>query len=96
MGSSTRVITRASTLLLALAGVAAAQRPQESAIAAKEAEYYRISTVPAPEGVVLEVGGLETLPDGRLAVATRRGDVWLIENPASANGGQPHFSRFAQ
>ena len=96
MGSSTRVITRTSALLLALAGVAAAQRPQESAIAAKEAEYYRISTVAAPEGVVLEVGGLETLPDGRLAVATRRGDVWLIENPAGANGGQPHFSRFAQ
>ena len=68
----------------------------DALIAAKEAEYYRMSTVAPPEGVVLEVGGLETMPDGRLAVATRRGDVWLIENPASANGGQPHFSRFAQ
>ena len=77
-------------------GAALAQRPQENALAAKEAEYYRISTVPLPEGVVLEVGGLETMPDGRLAVATRRGDVWMIENPASANGDQPHFSRFAQ
>ena len=96
VGSSVRAITGATATLLALAGVAAAQRPQESAIAAKEAEYYRMSTVALPEGVVLEVGGLETMPDGRLAVATRRGDVWLIENPASANGGQPHFSRFAQ
>jgi azurin/glucose/arabinose dehydrogenase len=75
---------------------APAQRPQESATAAREAEFYRISTVAVPEGVVLEVGGLETMPDGRLAVATRRGDVWLIENPGSAGGGRPYFSRFAQ
>ena len=96
VGSSVRVVTGVSAALLALAGVAAAQRPQENAIAAKEAEYYRMSTVALPEGVVLEVGGLETLPDGRLAVATRRGDVWLIENPSSANGSQPHYTRFAQ
>ena len=86
-----------SVVLLSVApALAPAQRPQESAIAAKEAEFYRISTVAVPEGVVLEVGGLETMPDGRLAVATRRGDVWLIENPGSTGGGRPHFSRFAQ
>ena len=90
------VAIAAAALLHTLAGDASAQRPQESAIAAKEAEFYRMSTVPVPEGVVLEVGGLETMPDGRLGVATRRGEVWLIENPGSANGGQPHFSRFAQ
>ena len=96
VGSSIRAVACGAALLPLGAAVALAQRPQESAIAAKEAEYYRMSTVAPPEGVVLEVGGLETMPDGRLAVATRRGDVWLIENPASANGGQPHFSRFAQ
>jgi glucose/arabinose dehydrogenase/azurin len=96
-GSSLRAVACAAALLQLGAAVAQAQqRPQESAIAAKEAEYYRMSTVAPPEGVVLEVGGLETMPDGRLAVATRRGDVWLIANPSSANGGQPHFSRFAQ
>ena len=96
VGSSVRAVACSFALFQLGAVVALAQRPQESAIAAKEAEYYRMSTVAPPEGVVLEVGGLETMPDGRLAVATRRGDVWLIENPASANGGQPHFSRFAQ
>jgi azurin/glucose/arabinose dehydrogenase len=95
-GSSIRTIVCGVALLQLGAGVAMAQRPQENAIAAKEAEYYRISTVALPEGIVLEVGGLETMPDGRLAVATRRGDVWMIENPAGTNGGQPHFSRFAQ
>ena len=30
--------------------------------------------------VVLEAGALEWLPDGKLAVATRRGEIWLVEN----------------
>ena len=77
-GPSIRAVACGVAFLQIGAGVAAAQRPAESAIAAKEAEYYRISTVALPEGVVLEVGGLETMPDGRLAVATRRGDVWMI------------------
>jgi azurin/glucose/arabinose dehydrogenase len=84
-----------AVLLIALAGTSHAQRA-ENPTAARESEYYRMSTLPVPEGVVLEVGGLETMPDGRLAIATRRGDVWLVENPASANGGQPHYTRFAQ
>ncbi|MEO8335370.1 MAG: plastocyanin/azurin family copper-binding protein [bacterium] len=79
-------------VLLASRG-AAAQRPaSDSTRVANESDYYRMSSIPIPEGVVLEVGGLETLPDGRLAVATRRGEVWIVENP----GGRPHFSRFAE
>jgi uncharacterized cupredoxin-like copper-binding protein/glucose/arabinose dehydrogenase len=94
--SSLRAAAWSAALLHAGSALALAQRPQESAVAAREAEFYRMSTVGVPEGVVLEVGGLETMPDGRLAVATRRGDVWLIENPGSTGGGRPHFSRFAQ
>jgi glucose/arabinose dehydrogenase/azurin len=90
-----RHVACGAVLLGALAGTSGAQRA-ENPTAARESEYYRISTLPVPEGVVLEVGGLETMPDGRLAIATRRGDVWLVENPASANGGQPHYTRFAQ
>jgi azurin/glucose/arabinose dehydrogenase len=94
-----RTMGRAITTLAALAlgaSAAHAQPRADSANAANEAEYYRIATLPIPEGIVLEVGGLETMPDGRLAVATRRGDVWLIENPSGANGGRPHYTRFAQ
>ncbi|MDA0875102.1 MAG: plastocyanin/azurin family copper-binding protein, partial [Bacteroidetes bacterium] len=54
--------------------------------------FYRITTVPIPEGVILEVGGLDVLPDGQLAVSTRRGDIWLVKNPA---GARPDFKRFA-
>lgn len=60
-----------------------------------EDDYYPMYTVPVPEGILLEIGGVATLPDGRIAVATRRGDVWLIENPYIQKQGTPRFSLFA-
>lgn len=57
-----------------------------------EDEYYKIIKVPIPEGVVLEVGGLATLPDGSVAASTRRGEVWIIENPYSA---RPNYRKYA-
>ncbi|MBC8110760.1 MAG: hypothetical protein H7Y04_06850, partial [Verrucomicrobia bacterium] len=61
----------------------------------KEDEFYKIITIPVPEGILLEVGGVATLPDGSIAVSTRRGDVWLIDNPYMANGSNPTFRLFA-
>lgn len=58
----------------------------------KEEDFFKILKVSAPEGTLLEVGGLTTLPNGDLAVATRRGDVWVVENPTSR---KPYFRRFA-
>ena len=48
-----------------------------------EDEYYRLVRFPMTEQVVLEAGALEMLPDGKLAVATRRGEIYLIESPYS-------------
>ena len=73
-------------LLIALPGTA--QTPEEQ-------DYYRIETIPIPQDVILEVGGMTFTPDGRLAVATRRGEVWLVDNPTRVRGGNPHFHRFA-
>lgn len=55
--------------------------------------YYSISTVPIPEGVVLEVGGIAFNESGILAASTRRGEVWRVENPESDS---PKFTRFAR
>ncbi|MBX2816427.1 MAG: auracyanin family protein [Saprospiraceae bacterium] len=57
-----------------------------------ESDYYKIESVPIPENVILEVGGLAFDDKGRLGVSTRRGEVWLITNPSSA---QPDFQRYA-
>ena len=91
-----RLLRSLMILIVLAAATLAAQRPTgDGPRVPTENDYYRMTTLPIPEGVVLEVGGLETLPDGRLGVATRRGEVWLIENPSSLNGGRPHFTRFA-
>jgi len=57
-----------------------------------ESDYYELRTLSIPENVKLEVGGLAVLQDGRIAVCTRRGEIWMIDNAYSA---QPHYSRFA-
>ena len=81
-----------STFLFALSlfhSFAIAQRP------AAEEDYYRIVTLPIPEDIKLEVGGLAPLPDGRLAACTRRGDVWIISNPYMQGSRVPTFKKFA-
>jgi len=60
--------------------------------AAAEAEYYPLRTLPIPHNIELEVGGMTTIPDGRLAVSTRRGEIWMVENPYSAT---PFYKLFA-
>ena len=65
-----------------------------AACAADESDYYRIVTISAPraqtesrstiwkaaaDGPVLEVSGIAPLEDGRLAVAIRKGEVWLLD-----------------
>lgn len=46
----------------------------------KEDQYYQIITLPTPEGVVMEAGALQFLPDGQLAASTRFGDIFIITN----------------
>lgn len=58
----------------------------------KEEDFYKIVTPPVPEGVLLEVGGVCTLPNGSVAVSTRRGDIWILENPLSR---KPYYKLFA-
>ena len=54
-------------------------------IGASESDYYVIENIPSPDGEVIEIGGLDMLPDGALALSTRRGRVWIVENPDAEN-----------
>ncbi|SMD11807.1 hypothetical protein [Pedobacter nyackensis] len=58
----------------------------------KEENFFRINKVRMPEGPILEVGGLVTLPNGDLGISTRRGEVYMVENPTSKT---PYFRKFA-
>lgn len=60
-----------------------------------EEDFYEIKTLPIPDNIKLEIGGVAPMPDGRLGVCTRRGEVWVIENPYQLNGTSPSYSLFA-
>lgn len=82
-----------STLMLCL--ILSAHTSAQLKKTPTEDDYYKIITLPTPEGILLEVGGVATLPDGRIAVCTRRGDVWIVENPSMDKGSSPRYTLFA-
>ena len=58
---------------------------------------YQLHTVILPEDLVLEVSGMDNLPDGRMVLTTRRGEVWVLSNPdepTSATASTPRFERW--
>ncbi|WP_395340007.1 c-type cytochrome [Ningiella sp. W23] len=92
--SATRALIFSAIMLASISQSAVAQSPLSSK-AANEGHYYRMTTLPVPEGIHLEVGGIATMPDGSAAVSVRRGEVWLIENPTMEGGTQPVFTLYA-
>lgn len=46
-------------------------------------------------GITLEVSGMDWMPDGRLAVVTRKGDVWMVEGVLEGRGDKASFRLFA-
>ena len=44
-----------------------------------ESDYYRITTIPLPEEEVIEVSGIDILPGNKVAIASRRGDIFVGE-----------------
>ena len=54
---------------------------------------YEVQTYELPEDLKLEASGLAVLPDGRLAIAIRKGEIWIAENPTDPN--KTTFRQFA-
>ena len=61
----------------------------------KEDDFYRITSFETPAGEVLEAGAFQLTKDGRLAVATRRGEIWMVDRPLDASVAAQNFKRFA-
>ncbi|MFO0906357.1 MAG: hypothetical protein U0939_25350 [Pirellulales bacterium] len=60
----------------------------------REREFYPIVNLPLPPGEVIEAGAFAVLPDRRVAVGTRHGDIFLIDG-VDAVKPNPRFQRFA-
>ncbi len=61
----------------------------------RESEFYSVTSVPMPEGAVIEPGGIELLPGDKVAVGTRRGDIWIVEG-AHTDPLHARWTLFAQ
>lgn len=81
-----------------------------SATRADEDDYYRLITVsasrapadsrsknwkPSPDGLPLEISGMTFLDDGRLAVAIRKGEVWILDGVHDDPPQNVRYRRFA-
>jgi len=98
-----RFATAAGRWLMLLVGMI-------DAIAAEENDYYKLVTVsapqaltdsrstnwtPAPDGLVLEVSGIEILDQHRIAVAIRKGEIWFLDGVYDDPPQQVTYHRFA-
>jgi len=61
-----------------------------------EADAYALERYRPPAGAVLEVGGLDFMPDGALMLSTRRGQVWRVEDPLGPDAGAARMSLYAE
>jgi glucose/arabinose dehydrogenase len=88
-------IVRVLTVLFALNTFVMAHAQKSRSKADAENEYYKLLSFEIPSGEVLEPGAFEPMPDGKMAVGTRRGEIWLIENPYAKDPKDARFTRFA-
>jgi cytochrome c551/c552 len=58
----------------------------------REDDFFKIVPMLSPQDAMLEVGGLTVMPDGNLALSTRRGDIYIVENPT---GNNLYFRKYA-
>ncbi len=60
----------------------------------REREFYPIVSIPLPKDTVIEAGAFAVLPDGRIAVGTRHGEIYFIDG-VDLTKPVPKFHRFA-
>ncbi len=62
--------------------------------AEQENKYYKIVEISFPKEMAVEAGSFELLPNNRLAIGTRRGEILLVDGVYDKNP-QPKVTRFA-
>lgn len=87
-----RLICSFAILILGSSAFAQDEKKSDKPV---QADYYRIQKFKLPEKQVLEVGAAEPLPGGKVAFATRRGEIWIVDNAYSDDVSQAKITRFA-
>ena len=82
-------------LILLLTGVKAEEVGARWGTEQRERQYYRVVSVPIPKGQVIEAGAFELMPDNRMAIGTRRGDIYFMSG-VDDDKPRPRFDKFAE
>jgi glucose/arabinose dehydrogenase len=89
------------------AGVSAADAPKSAkagklatvdavrAAEARQPEFYERVEIPTPAGEVTEVSSIALLPGKKVAIGTRRGDIWIAEGAYDADVSKVKWTKFA-
>ena len=76
-------------ITISVSSLALSQNPKE------ESDHYPIVEIPIPDNIVLEVGGIEILPGKRIAVSSRRGDIYVVEGAYTDDPGDDQWIPWA-
>lgn len=90
---STACILLALTTIMS-AGLRAEDVGERWGTEEREREFYPIVSIPLPKDAVIEAGAFAVLPDGRIAVGTRHGEIYFIDG-VDLPKPVPKFHRFA-
>ncbi len=100
------MVTRTLLITAAILGLALVR----FSLAGEENDYYRLESIvtsqaktksrsknwkPAPDGLALEVSGMTVLDDRRIAVAIRKGEVWILDGVYQSPPGKITYKKFA-
>jgi hypothetical protein len=63
---------------------------------AAESPYYLREEIPLPPGEVMEIGSIALMPEKKIAVTTRRGDLWICTGAYAEDLTKVTWQKFAQ
>ncbi|MBJ7256052.1 MAG: hypothetical protein JHC69_04565 [Akkermansiaceae bacterium] len=64
--------------------------------AANQSDFYLRQEIPLPPGEVMEIGSIALMPDEKIAVTTRRGDLWICTGAYGEDLTKVTWKKFAQ
>ena len=64
--------------------------------AAKQSDFYLREEIPLPPGEVMEIGSIALMPEQKIAVTTRRGDLWICTGAYGDDLSKVSWKKFAQ
>lgn len=66
------------------------------ASAGLQSDFYTREEIPLPPGEVMEIGSIALMPDQKVAVTTRRGDLWICSGAYGDDLTKVTWKKFAQ